>query len=91
MPLYEYRATEGGCEHCRDGFDVMHARSAPRPESCPECGAPVERLLGRVAVGKSKAQALKTLQNAGFTQYNRAGRGEYEKVSGDGPTTFGGD
>ena len=81
MPFYDYRAIDGGCEHCADAFEVMHKRGE-RLEACPECGAPLERLLTGVSVGKSKKLALKHLHKAGFTQYGRAGKGEYEKTSG---------
>ena len=83
MPFYDYQAAEGGCPHCERPFEVMHKRGE-RLQDCPECGAPVERLLNGVAIGKSKAMAMKHLQKAGFTQYNRAGKGEYERASGRG-------
>jgi putative FmdB family regulatory protein len=88
MPFYDYQAIEpeAGCEHCSEPFEVRQKRTDPRLEVCPECGAPVRRLLSGVSIGKSKKLALKTLQKAGFTQYNNAGSGEYERVSGsNGP------
>lgn len=88
MPFYDYRAVDPdeGCPHCAEAFEVRHKRTDPRVEECPECGAPVERLITGVLVGKSKKLALKHLEKAGFTQYNRAGQGEYERVTGsEGP------
>jgi putative FmdB family regulatory protein len=44
MPIYEYR--------CRNGhqFEVFQAMSDDPVSTCPECGAPVERVFRPVAV-----------------------------------------
>ncbi len=86
MPFYDYQAIDAdeSCETCREPFERMQKRSEPKLTECPDCGAAVERLLNGVGVGKSKALAKKHLEKAGFTQYSRAGKGEYERTSGSG-------
>ncbi len=87
MPLYDYRAIEGGCEYCADAFEIIEKRGAERIAACPECGVAVTRLLSGCSVGKSTALAKKHLEKAGFTTYNKAGKDNYERTSGsDGPS-----
>ncbi len=40
MPLYEYL-----CEKCERAFEVTQKFEDPPLESCPECGAPVKKLM----------------------------------------------
>ncbi|MBU2608198.1 MAG: hypothetical protein KKF26_02660 [Chloroflexi bacterium] len=47
MPIYEYKAVSGGCEHCKRRFEVRQGMNATPLVECPRCGAPVERLLSR--------------------------------------------
>lgn len=41
MPTYEYL-----CSGCGQRFERFQLMSAPPLPSCPDCGAPVERLIG---------------------------------------------
>jgi putative FmdB family regulatory protein len=41
MPTYDYK-----CRSCGHVFEEFHMMSDPAPETCPECGGPVERLIG---------------------------------------------
>jgi putative FmdB family regulatory protein len=45
MPNYDYVAVDesNACDHCREGFEVMHAMSGEGPKACPKCGVPVKR------------------------------------------------
>jgi putative FmdB family regulatory protein len=47
VPTYDYAAEDEAhsCDNCRAGFEVMHSMSAPGPEKCPKCGAPVKRAI----------------------------------------------
>ncbi|MDT8449510.1 MAG: zinc ribbon domain-containing protein [Wenzhouxiangellaceae bacterium] len=88
MPFYEYaNSTEDGCDHCRARFTVMQ-RLADQPlAECPECGAPVRRLISPPHVVSGKAHMLteSSIEKAGFTQYKKIGKGVYEKTAGKGP------
>ena len=47
MPIYEYRAVKGGCEYCRQRFEIRQKMTEPPLASCPQCKAPVKRLFSR--------------------------------------------
>jgi len=47
MPIYEYRATEKGCRYCRYGFEIKQRIDAKPLSKCPECQAPIRRLMSR--------------------------------------------
>jgi len=47
MPIYEYRATGDGCEHCRNGFEIMQSISEAPLSKCPKCQVPVRRLVSQ--------------------------------------------
>jgi putative FmdB family regulatory protein len=87
MPIYEYAAVANGCPHCAAHFDVLQKlRDAPVTH-CPQCGAPVTRIISAPSVASGGAHLLKESHTAkhGFTQYRRAGKGVYEKTAGKGP------
>lgn len=88
MPFYEYiNSDETGCSHCRDGFTVLQKLHDPRLSVCPACGHAVRRQISPPNVVSGKAHMLKTssIENAGFTQYRKIGKGVYEKTAGTGP------
>ena len=97
MPMYVYGLDKGsdteGCEKCRQHFEVSQRMTDEPLKSCPACGAPVVRIIlppnvGNVG-GKLRGPSSKTLEQAGFTQYKRAGGGAYEKTFGKGPSVMG--
>jgi putative FmdB family regulatory protein len=87
MPIYEYRSSsERPCDFCRHGFDVMQKIRDPKLKRCPQCGAPVQRQLSAPSIGKADSTLDKAnIEQHGFTQYRRAGKGVYEKTAGKGP------
>jgi putative FmdB family regulatory protein len=87
MPLYEYQSDGEGCDHCRDRFEVMEKVSDPPLTKCPECGGPCHRVFSSFAPMKGTKSMLspENLGKKGFTQYQRAGDGYYEKTCGKGP------
>ncbi|HZP66581.1 MAG TPA: zinc ribbon domain-containing protein [Rudaea sp.] len=87
MPIYEYAAADKGCKHCEGRFDVLQKLDAEPVTRCPECGAPVVRVISAPSVATGGAHVLKESHIAkhGFTQYRRAGKGVYEKTAGKGP------
>jgi len=93
MPIYEYAATANGCAHCAGHFDVLQKLDDAALTQCPECGAPVARVISAPAFAMGNAHTLKEGHAAkhGFTQYRRAGGGVYEKTAGKGPKFISGD
>ncbi len=94
MPIYEYAViTAPGCPTCRDGFDVLQKFADAPLEACPDCAAPVRRVLAAPHVVAGQGHVLRESHVAkhGFTQYRRVGKGKYEKTAGKGPDTISGD
>jgi putative FmdB family regulatory protein len=90
MPIYEYMPTAGGCIACRGGIERLQRLSDPPLVACPDCGAPLQRVLGAPRVVAGQAHVLREghLAKHGFTQYRRVGKGKYEKTAGNGPSTL---
>lgn len=81
MPVYEYQATEPekGCEHCRDGFEILQRMTDDSLKACPKCGTPVKRLLFQVGVATPKTNS--ELKDLGFTKLVKRDTGVYENVT----------
>ncbi len=88
MPIYEYAAADEGCDHCRESFEVVQRMADDPLTSCPECGQPVKRLLSSFSVSGGDPLSRSKLEAAGFTQYTRRGKGNYEKTAGKGPRSI---
>ena len=81
MPIREYAAVDPAqsCRHCKVGFEEMESMDAPAAATCPRCGSKIERQLSAPSVGGSKSGLHDRAKNAGFTTYEKLGKGEYEK------------
>ncbi|HJZ90918.1 MAG TPA: zinc ribbon domain-containing protein [Gemmataceae bacterium] len=87
MPLYVYQVIEPDGS---DGevFEVMQRMSDPPLAAHPESGKPVRRLIAAPnAVTRFGAGNLSNdrLGRLGFTKYEKAGDGRYERTAGSGP------
>ncbi len=87
MPTYLYCVVnEDGSDG--DRFEVFQSMHEPTLTAHPESGRPVRRLpvASQMQLG-SDAQRLsnKNLDRLGFTKYERAGNGMWEKKAGKGP------
>lgn len=94
MPIFDYRCAEGeGCPRCGPGFEHLEKLGAEPLATCPDCGAPLKRLIGApaLAIGGAHLQKEKKIGDAGFTQYKKIGKGVYEKTAGKGPGIIRGD
>ena len=80
MPLYVYEAKEGGCTRCRNGFEISQSLKEPKLEKCPDCGAPVMRVIQAPALGHSRTDLNYRAKRAGFHALKRVQKGEYEKL-----------
>ncbi len=97
MPTYVYAkksgAKEDGCAECRSSFEAVQRMSDAPLETCPKCGAPIERVLQAPMLGNIgnglKGPGDSALKKAGFTKFKRAGKGQYEKQFGTGPSKLG--
>jgi len=87
VPLYVYEHSSSQCEPCQRRFEVLQRVNDPPLEKCPQCGGPCHRVISPFAPIKSARDLLspKNLERHGFTQYQRAGDGRYEKTCGEGP------
>jgi predicted nucleic acid-binding Zn ribbon protein len=81
MPIREYIASDvkKSCDHCRGGFERIEATEATPHESCPRCGAAIERQFSTSNVGGSQSGLDQRAKSAGFTKFGKLGSGEYEK------------
>ncbi len=94
MPTYVYQViNEDGSEG--ETFEVVQKMTDPPLKEHPETGKPVRRVLqapriaGRWTESASKkALSDSNLDRLGFTKYQRAGKGVYEKRAGAGPPTI---
>lgn len=94
MPIYEYAAsTERSCATCREGFERLQKLAEAALTACPDCGAPVQRVLcaPQIVAGQGHVLRESHIAKHGFTQYRRVGKGKYEKTAGKGPDTISGD
>ncbi len=91
MPTYVYQVvTKDGSEGAV--FEVEQLMSDPPLTKHPETGEPVQRIpclpniAGKWSDIKGKSQlSNQNLDRLGFTKYERAGDGHYEKKAGEGP------
>jgi len=60
LPTYEYR-----CVRCGYRFDKFQAMTEAPVRECPECGGPVERLIGSGAGVLSKGQSYRRSTRCG--------------------------
>ena len=87
MPIHHYLPEHEGCAACRDGVDRLQKLGDTDPVHCAACGARLVRQLSAPAVVSGQAHRLSEKHAAkhGFTRYQRAGKGVYEKTAGPGP------
>ena len=95
MPIHEYRSTDSaaGCDTCRAGFDRLQRLNDPPLEQCPDCGAAIRQVISApsLAIGGAHLLKEKKVADAGFTRYEKIGKGVYEKTAGKGPNIIKGD
>jgi len=97
MPTYVYQVikpdgTEG------ETFEIVQKMSEAALTKHPETGEPVKRVITAPNIAGNWSDAAsknklsdKNLDKLGFTKYQRAGDGTYEKRAGKGPNTISAD
>ena len=91
MPTYVYEViNEDGSGG--DRFEVVEKMSDDPMTSHPESGEPVRRVFLPTNLntkgGSKRFTDPDHLAKHGFTRYEKAGDGTYEKTAGDGPDTI---
>jgi predicted nucleic acid-binding Zn ribbon protein len=90
MPIYVYQVIEDdGSEG--EVFEIMQRMSDAPLTTHPENGKPVKKLLAVPnAMTKHTPGSLSNdrLSRLGFTKYQKAGDGHYEKTAGSGPNVI---
>jgi len=97
MPTYVYQVIKpDGSEG--EIFEVVQKMSEPALTKHPETGEPVQRVITAPNIAGNWSDAAsknklsdKNLDKLGFTKYQRAGDGTYEKRAGKGPNTISAD
>jgi putative FmdB family regulatory protein len=84
MPLYEYAPTSGHCEQCAGKFEAMQRIADDKLTQCPTCGQACERQISCVALGGKFSTSEAAVKSSGFTRYQKAENGVYERTAGSG-------
>jgi putative FmdB family regulatory protein len=81
MPIYVYQAAAdgGGCEYCKDGFEIAQSISDSALTHCPLCGEAIRKSVVSIQIGRSQSGLDDRAKAAGFSKLKRLGKGEYEK------------
>jgi putative FmdB family regulatory protein len=84
VPTYVYRAKTGGCKLCGTSFEQKQSIKDAPLQKCPECGAPVERVICApfLQTGRSDKSVLSddNLQKHGFDKLINEGDGKFRKA-----------
>ena len=82
MPLYVYEACESkkGCAKCRDGFEISQSLKDDKLTTCPDCGAPIYRVIQAPGLTHSRTDLHYRAKRAGFSCLKKVQKGEYEKM-----------
>ena len=82
MPMYVYEAKEPekGCAKCAHGFETAQSINDPKLTTCPDCGAPIFRVIQAPGLGRSETDLHYRAKRAGFKCLKKVTKGEYEPI-----------
>lgn len=82
MPMYVYEAKEPekGCAKCARGFEIAQSINDAKLTACPDCGAPVFRVIQAPGLGRSETDLHYRAKRAGFKCLKKVTKGEYEPI-----------
>lgn len=81
--MYEYCAVEPekqSCGKCGESFTIMQSIHDDRLTVCPDCGAPIRKVITAPALGRSKSKLDDRAKAAGFSKLKKVDQGTYEKM-----------
>ena len=78
MPIYEYEHLDTPCPLGRV-FELRQTLAEETLSRCPDCGAPVRKVISRTNVNTPKTNS--ELRDLGFTKLVRRDSGVYENVT----------
>ena len=88
MPIYIYEIVRDDGKP-GERFEVLQGISEPPLDKHPEAGQPVHRVFSAPNIGgdwseqaSKKRLSDENLERHGFTKYQRAGKGQYERRTG---------
>ena len=81
MPVYEYEHEGDGCGLGKR-FELVQSVYSAKFTRCPECDAPVIRLISLVGISTPKTNS--DLKGMGFTKLVKRDNGVYENVTATG-------
>ena len=97
MPLYVYEIIQDDGSP-GDRFEVFQKMSDDALTTHPETGVPIKRVVTSANIAgnwsdsaTNQKLSTKNLDRLGFTKYERAGDGHYEKKAGQGPDAISAD
>ena len=82
MPIYVYEAKDPkkSCAKCRDGFEITQSLKDDKLTACPDCCAPIYRVIQAPGLTHSKTDLHSRAKRAGFKCLKKVQKGEYEKM-----------
>ena len=82
MPLYVYEAKDAkkSCAKCRAGFEITQSLKDEKLATCPDCGAPIYRVIQAPGLTHSRTDLHYRAKRAGFSCLKKVQKGEYEKM-----------
>jgi predicted nucleic acid-binding Zn ribbon protein len=69
---------------CSGRIEVLQAVDEESIPYCPHCGLPVKRVVSRAAFSIKKGFTFQKAADRGFTSFRRVGKGQWEKIAGEG-------
>jgi putative FmdB family regulatory protein len=78
MPTYHYECSNPDCP-TGGQFTLHQSMKDDALTKCPECGSPVERIIGPAYVSSPKSDS--DLRDKGFAKLVRRDKGVYENVT----------
>ncbi len=84
MPIYVYQSItpEKSCGLCASSFERFQSFSEATLTECPECHAPIHRIIQPVGmrVGKKHLLTDDNVKKHGFTKLVNEGGGKFRKI-----------
>lgn len=76
MPIYEYQNPDPAtaCVRCVNRFELIRPAGAGTVSTCPECGAPVQRVVSRCRAVVAAHDAAQARAGSAVADYERQGK-----------------